>query len=57
MSFGFLAIGCLFLVAGVAYLAYLMELPETYVMGPLLILVGVAAVTGAQMTRRSRTGI
>jgi uncharacterized membrane protein HdeD (DUF308 family) len=57
MSFGFLAIGCLFLVAGVAYLAYLMELPETYVMGPLLILVGIAAVTGAQMTRRSRTGI
>ena len=57
MSLGFLAIGCLFLVAGVAYLAYLMELPETYVMGPLLVLVGIAAVTGAQMTRRSRTGI
>jgi hypothetical protein len=54
MSVGFLAIGCLFLVAGVAYLAYLMELPETYVMGPLIILVGVGAVTATQMTRRSR---
>jgi hypothetical protein len=54
MSLGFLAVGCLFLVAGVAYLAYLMELPETYVMGPVLILVGIGAVTGAQMVRRSR---
>ena len=54
MSFGFLAIGCLFLVAGVAYLAHLMAIPETYVMGPVLILVGIGAVTGSQMTRRSR---
>jgi hypothetical protein len=54
MSLGFLAVGCLFLIAGVAYLAYLMELPETYVMGPVLILVGIGAVTGAQMVRRSR---
>jgi len=54
MSLGFLAIGCLFLVAGVAYLAYLMELPETYVMGPVLILVGIGAVAGAQSLRRSR---
>jgi hypothetical protein len=54
MSFGFLALGCLFLVVGVAYLAYLMQLPETYVMAPVLILVGVGAVTGAQMMRRSR---
>jgi hypothetical protein len=54
MSLGFLAVGCLFLVAGVAYLAYLIELPETYVMGPLLVLVGIAAVTGAQSLRRSR---
>ena len=54
MSLGFLAVGCLFLVAGVAYLAYLVELPETYVMGLLLLLVGIGAVTGAQSMRRSR---
>jgi hypothetical protein len=54
MSLGFLAIGCLFLVAGIAYLAYLMELPEAYVMGPVLILVGIGAVTGVQNMRRSR---
>jgi hypothetical protein len=54
MSLGFLAIGCLFLVAGIAYLAYLMQLPEAYVMGPVLILVGIGAVTGAQSMRRSR---
>jgi hypothetical protein len=54
MSLGFLAVGCLFLVAGVAYLAYLMELPEIYVLGPALLLVGIAAATGAQSVRRSR---
>jgi hypothetical protein len=54
MSIGFLALGCLFLIAGVAYLAYLMQLPETYLMVPVLLLVGVGAVTGAQVARRSR---
>jgi hypothetical protein len=54
MSLGFLALGCLFLVAGVAYLAYLMELPEIYVMGPALLLVGIAAASGIQSVRRSR---
>ena len=54
MSIGFLALGCLFLIAGVAYLAYLMQLPETYVMVPVLLLVGIGAVTGVQVARRSR---
>ena len=54
MSLGFLAVGCLFLIAGVAYLAYLMELPEIYVLGPALLLVGIAAASGAQSVRRSR---
>jgi xanthine/uracil/vitamin C permease (AzgA family) len=54
MSFGFVTLGCLFLVAGAAYLAYLMELPETYVIGPVLILVGIGVLTGAQSVRRSR---
>jgi hypothetical protein len=54
MSLGFFAIGCLFLVAGVAYLAHLMQLPEAYVMGPVLILVAIAAATRVQIARRSR---
>jgi hypothetical protein len=54
MSLGFFAVGCLFLVAGVAYLAHLMQLPQAYVMGSLLVLLGVAAVTRVQSIRRSR---
>jgi hypothetical protein len=54
MSFGFFAIGCLFLVAGVAYLAHLMQLPQIYVMGSLFILLAIAAVSGIQSMRRTR---
>ena len=54
MSLGFFSVGCLFLVAGVAYLAHLMQLPLEYVMGSLLILVGVGAATGVQAVRRTR---
>jgi hypothetical protein len=54
MSLGFLAIGCLFLVAGVAYLAYLMQVPEAYAMGPVLLLIALGAWTATQITRRSR---
>jgi hypothetical protein len=54
MSFGFFAVGCLFLLAGVSYLAHLMQLPQVYIMGCVLIAIGVAAVTRAQSDRRSR---
>lgn len=54
MSFLFLLVGCLFLLSGVAYLAYLMQVPETYVMGSLLLLLGLGAVTSMQTARRSR---
>jgi len=54
MSFGFFAIGCLFIVAGAAYLAYLMQIPQGYVMGPVLILIGIGALIGAQNKWRSR---
>ena len=56
MSFGILTVGCLFLIAGVAYLAYLMALPETYVLGPVLIVlgIGIGALNVARSARRSR---
>ena len=54
MSFGFLVVGCLFIVAGVAYLAHLMEFSEAYVMGAAFLLVGLAAGAAAQSARRSR---
>ena len=55
MSMGILSVGCLFLVVGVAYLAHLMQVPQQYVMAPLLILVGIGAVGSVQSARRSRT--
>jgi hypothetical protein len=54
MSAGFFTIGCLFLVAGVAYLAHIMGLPETYVIGPVLVLLGIGGMSGVQSARRSR---
>jgi hypothetical protein len=54
MSFGIFAIGCLFLVAGVSYLAHLMQLPQAYVVGSVLVLVGVLVAGAAQKTHSGR---
>ncbi|MGD0796531.1 MAG: hypothetical protein ABR910_02300 [Acidobacteriaceae bacterium] len=54
MSLGFFTLGCLFLVAGVAYLAHLMQVPQGYAMGSVVILIAIAAVTGLQQARRHR---
>ncbi len=54
MSFGILALGCVFLVAGIAYLAYLMQIPETYVLTPVIVALTIAALLTAQIARRSR---
>jgi hypothetical protein len=54
MSFGIFAIGCLFLVAGVAYLAHLMQLPSGYVVASVVVLVGLVVATSAQRTSRGR---
>lgn len=53
MSSLFLTLGCLFLLAGVAYLAYLTQIPETLAMGSLILLGCLAALTGPYRTRRS----
>lgn len=51
MSFGIYAIGYLILIAGVAYLAHIMHIPQTYITALVIILIGVGIVTGVQNTR------
>lgn len=51
MSFGIYAIGYLILIVGVAYLAHLMHIPQTYIVAGVIILVGIGIVTGVQNTR------
>ena len=51
MSFALYFIGYLILIAGVAYLAHLLHLPERYIIAVAVILLGVGVVTGVQSTR------
>jgi hypothetical protein len=51
MSFGIYAAGYLVLIVGVAYLAHLMHVPQTYIIAISIILFGVGVVTGVQSTR------
>lgn len=52
MSFAIYAAGYLILIAGVAYLAHLMHIPQTYIIAVVVILLGVGVVTGVTNTRR-----
>jgi energy-converting hydrogenase Eha subunit C len=51
MSFGLYSIGFLFVIAGVAYLAHLMHIPQTYIVATVVILLGIGILTGVQNTR------
>ena len=51
MSFAIYAVGYLVLIVGVAYLAHLMHLPQTYIVALAIILFGIGIVTGVQKTR------
>lgn len=52
MSFAIYAIGYIILIAGVAYLAHLLHIPQHYIVALVVILLGVGVVTGVQNTRR-----
>jgi hypothetical protein len=52
MSFGIYAVGYLILIAGLAYLAHLMHIPQRYIIAGGIILLGVGIVTGVQRTRQ-----
>lgn len=54
MSFAFLAVGCFFVLSGLAYLAYLMQLPEAYVLASGGLLLTLFVATGIQSARGSR---
>jgi energy-converting hydrogenase Eha subunit C len=51
MSFGLYSIGFLVVIAGVAYLAHLMHIPQTYIVATVVILLGIGIVTGVMSTR------
>ena len=51
MSFALYAVGYLILIAGVAYLAHLMHIPQHYIVALCVILLGIGVVTGVQSTR------
>lgn len=52
MSFGIYAVGYLILIAGVAYLAHLMHIPQHYIIAIAVIMLGIGVVTGVQSTRQ-----
>jgi hypothetical protein len=51
MSFGIYAVGYLIFIIGVAYLAHLLHVRETYIVAGAIILFGIGIVTGVQRTR------
>ena len=51
MSFGIYAVGYLIFIVGVAYLAHLLHIRETYIVAGAIILFGIGIVTGVQKTR------
>ncbi len=51
MSFALYALGYLILIGGVAYLAHLMHIPQTYIIAVVVILLGIGVVTGVTQTR------
>jgi hypothetical protein len=52
MSFGIYAVGYLILIAGVAYLAHLIHIPQHYIIAIAIIMLGIGVVTGVQSTRQ-----
>jgi ABC-type transport system involved in cytochrome c biogenesis permease subunit len=51
MSFALYSLGYLILIAGVAYLAHLIHIPERYIIAIAVILLGIGVVTGVQSTK------
>ena len=52
MSFAIYVVGYLILIAGIAYLAHLMHIPQAYIIAVAVILAGIGVVTGVQSTRQ-----
>ncbi len=52
MSFGIYFIGFLIVIAGLAYGAMLMHVPQVWIIVGVVVLVGMALATGAKNTRQ-----
>lgn len=52
MSFALYALGYIIVIAGVAYMAHLMHLPQHWIGAIVLVLVGIGIVTGVMNTRQ-----
>ena len=48
MSGGLYALGYLIVIVGVAYMAHLMHIPQTWIGAIVLVLVGIGILTGVQ---------
>ena len=51
MSFALYALGYLILIGGVAYIAHLMHIPQAWIIGVVVIMLGIGIVTGVTSTR------
>ena len=51
MAFGLYALGYLFVIGGVAYVAHLMHIPQQWIVAMVVILFGLGIVTGVQSTK------
>ncbi len=52
MSFALYGLGYLILICGVAYVAHLMHVPQAWILGIVVILLGIGIVTGVQNTKQ-----
>jgi hypothetical protein len=52
MSFGLYALGYAILIVAIIYIAHLMHIPQSWMIGIALLLVGVGIITGVQTTRQ-----
>lgn len=51
MNFAIYLVGYLIVIAGAVYLMHVLHVPQTWITGIVVILVGAAIVTGVQSTR------
>jgi hypothetical protein len=52
MSFGLYALGYIIVIIAVAYMAHLLHVPQNWIVGICLLLLGAGIVTGVQSTRQ-----
>ena len=51
MSFGLYALGYVIIVIGIIYIAHLMHIPQTWLIGIVIVLVGIGLTSIVQNTR------